>query len=861
MATGDAEALSATKRRLLQQRLSGAAAATAPSSGSIPRRADSGPARLSPLQEQLWYFSRLAPDSLVFNEAATIRKEGPLDVSALSVALTELVRRHEILRSTFEVVDGEPMQLVGPAPAFDLPVSDISGLPAAEREREAARLAAIQAKCPYDLARGPLVRFLLVRFAPDHHRLYLALHQLVFDCFSLYRVVVPELVACYDAARAGREPSLAEPAIQYADYAAWLRARATAGELGQRIDHWRDHLAQAPAVELPLDHPRPRQRRFQGAVERPNVPRELADELRALGRSRGATLFQVLGAAFAILLHRLSGREEVVFGTLGDLRDRPVLEDMVGYCVTPMVLRAQLNDDPGFGDLVERIRGELLTGLSHLVPFDQLVRELAPRREPGANPIFQTALVLAPPPPACDPAWSIRQVEPEAGNVVDNAKLDLLVELDECPDGRLDCRLIYDVDLFTPVTAARLARDWVALLQDIAAGPGRRVSELSRGAEGRHVEPVLGDDLAHRAPASGRTGDDRAIERAAPRTALEAEVAAIWARTLGVDRIGVDDGFFELGGDSLGAMRLLVELHRQLGEEIPLSAFVEGRVTVSSLAAAVEALRNRRADDQRADSRGRNVVAIQPHGTLPILFVALADERSLLALRHLTGPLGADQPMLALLPDRMKRRFDRSGTVQELADPMLETVRAAQPHGPYFLAGYSLGGMFAYEIAGRLRAAGEQVAWLGLLDTCTSDFIARRWQLRKRVVRGWKAGPRAAARKFEEVAWREIAALLVRLRLREPQLSDVFDHRGALALAAAYACAGHDAPMDLFATDDTVMGAGSDSLGWSEVHRGRLTVHRLGGDHLLMFDDPYVGVLSEMVTRSAREALQAVQVG
>jgi thioesterase domain-containing protein/acyl carrier protein len=859
MPASDAEALSATKRALLQQRMSGAAVRP-PVPGPVTRRTHSGPAPLSPLQEQLWYFSRLAPTTLVYNEAATIRKEGPLDVRALSVALTEVVRRHQILRSTFEVVDGEPMQVVGPAPTFELPVSDISGLPAAERETEAARMAAAQAKRPYDLARGPLIRFLLVRFDADHHRLYLALHQLVFDCVSLYRVILPELVSLYDAAGAGAESALPEPGIQYADYAVWLRARARRTELDHRIDYWRHHLDGAPALHLPLDHPRPLQQRFQGAIERPGVSRGLADELRSLGRAHGATLFQVLAAAFTVFLHRCSGNDEIVFGTLGDLRDRPQLEDLLGYCVTSMVLRADVRDDPGFGELVGRIRGDLLAGLSHLVPFDQLVRELAPHREPGANPIFQAALVLAPPMPACGPAWSIRQVEPEAGNAVDNAKFDLLLEFDECPDGHLDDRLIYDTDLFTPATAARLGRDWVGLLRDIAAAPSSRVSELCRHPEQeRHRHPVAGGDIGRRGPARAAAGD-RPTELAAPRTALEERMAGIWARTLGVNRVGVHDDFFELGGDSLRAMRLLVEVERELGEEISLAAFVEGSVTVAGLAGTIEATRGGAAAGRIAGAAGRGAIPIQPHGTRPILFFALADERSLLALRHFTAPLGPDQPVLALLPERVDRRFDRSGSVEDLATPMLETVREAQPHGPYFLAGYSLGGMFAYEMAGRLRAAGEQVGWLGLLDTCTSAFAARRWQLRKRVARGRKAGPRAALRKIEQVARREITALLVRLGFREPKLSDTFDHRGALMLATSYSCLGHDAPMDLFATDDTVVGAGSDSLGWSDVHRGPLRIHRMGGDHLSMFNDPYVDVLSAMVTHSARDALRATQV-
>jgi len=213
MATPGVEDLSADKRSLLEQRLRGGAAPTPTSTGPPTRRKGTGPAPLSPLQEPLWYFSRLAPENPVYNEAVTIRKDGPFQVVAFRAAFNEIVRRHEIWRSTFEVTDGEPVQVVHPAPTFELPVVDLSGLSAAERKSEAARMAAEEAKRPYDLARGPLLRPVLVRFAEDHHRLYLALHHLIFDGVSLYRIVLPELTALYDSFSAGREPSLPEPPI------------------------------------------------------------------------------------------------------------------------------------------------------------------------------------------------------------------------------------------------------------------------------------------------------------------------------------------------------------------------------------------------------------------------------------------------------------------------------------------------------------------------------------------------------------------------------------------------------------------------------------------------------------------------
>lgn len=479
MATPDVERLSAHKRSLLEQRLRGRPVRAPTDSAAPTRKRSSGAAPLSVPQEPIWYFSRLAPENPVYNEAVTVRKEGPFEVPAFRAAFNEIAHRHEIWRSTFEVIDGEPVQMVHPARTFELPLIDLSGLSAADRNSQAARMAAEEARRPYDLARGPLLRPLLVRFADDHHRLYLALHHLIFDGVSLYGIVLPELIALYDAFRAGCEPSLPEPSIQYAEYASATHEAATGSDFARRIDYWRNHLDGAPTPELPFDPPRPLHQRFRGAMQRVRISKELADQLRTLSQTSGATLFQVLCTAFAVLLHRYSGQEDIAFGTLIDMRDRRELEGMVGYSLSPLVLRADVREDPSFLELLRRVRGDLLDGLSHQVPFERIVRELHPDREPGANPIFRAVFVIEPATVCSDPTWSLHQMEPEVGTLVGHAKFDLHLELDERPEGHLDGRLIYNTDLYTPESATRIARHWAQLLEAIIRAPRVPVSELS----------------------------------------------------------------------------------------------------------------------------------------------------------------------------------------------------------------------------------------------------------------------------------------------------------------------------------------------------------------------------------------------
>jgi amino acid adenylation domain-containing protein len=437
-----------------------------------------GPAPLSVAQEALWYVSRLAPNQITYNETISIRKDGPFDVRAFRRAFNEIVRRHEAWRTTFDTVGGEPVQVVQPAPRFELPLADLSQLTRDEAERRAVLLVAEVSRVPYDVRRGPLLRPRLIRFSGDHHRLYLCLHHLSFDGVSVNRVVLVELIALYDAFSGGRPSPLPEPRTQYADYARWEQGWIAEPRVARRLAYWRGRLTAAPVVSLPVDRPRRRAPRLRGGELPLRVPAETVDRLVGVGQGVGATLFQVLATIWALLISRYSGQLEVVFATVANLRQRPELESVVGYGVTPVVLRIDLGDDPSVRELVLRVRNELLDGLDHLVPFERLVRELTPDGVGSANPIYQTMLILEPTTLAPDPSWSINQMESEIGDAVGNLKVDLELQLDQRPQGHILGRLIYDRDLFDTTTAAQMAEHWLALADALVADPTAPVSRI-----------------------------------------------------------------------------------------------------------------------------------------------------------------------------------------------------------------------------------------------------------------------------------------------------------------------------------------------------------------------------------------------
>jgi non-ribosomal peptide synthetase component F len=438
----------------------------------------SGPPPVSVAQEALWYLSLLVPNQISYNEAITIRKDGPFDVEIFRRVFNEIVRRHEAWRTTFDTVGGVPVQVLQPPPTFDLPVLDLSHLTLEEAESQAVRLAAQVSRVPYDLRRGPLLRPRLIRFPGEHHRLYLAMHHLVFDGVSVYRVVLPEMVALYDGFSAGKTSPLAEPLTQYADYARWEQDWIGRPRTIKRLDHWRRHLTPLPVLHLPLDHRRPEVQRFRGGMVPLSVPAATVRQLRQVGQEAGGTLFQVLASVWSLLLGRYAGQDDVIFATATDLRQRPELESVVGYSLTPLVLRVDLSGDPSFTDLVVRVRNELLDGLDNLVPFERLVRDLNPEGVPNANPIYQTMFILEPPTLSPDPAWSIHQMESAIGNAVGNAKLDLELELDERPEGHIAGRLIYDRDLFEAATATRMVEHWQRLVEAVAADPTMTASTI-----------------------------------------------------------------------------------------------------------------------------------------------------------------------------------------------------------------------------------------------------------------------------------------------------------------------------------------------------------------------------------------------
>ncbi|HVF42738.1 MAG TPA: amino acid adenylation domain-containing protein [Pyrinomonadaceae bacterium] len=436
---------------------------------------------LSFAQQRLWFLNRLDPSNPAYNVPAAARLTGALDVAALEEALGEIVRRHEVLRTTYASLDGQVVQRVEPPAPLGLTVTDLRDLPPERREGEAARLAGEEARRLFDLQHGPLLRANLLRLGAEDHLLLLTMHHIASDGWSL-GIFIREMAVLYESALEGRPAPLPELGIQYADFAAWQREWLRCESLENQLSYWRRQLSGSlPVLDLPAKG-RPAKQGFRGETRRVTVPRALGEELRALSRREGVTLFMTLLAAFDALLYRYTGQTDIVVGTPAAGRGRLETEGLIGFFANTLVLRSDLSGEPSFAELLGRVRRVALEAYENQdVPFEHLVEALQPERNLTQTPLFQVmfavqqtqdyALEL--------PGLSIRPFAVDTST----AKFDLTLVVDETEDG-LVASFEYNADVFDADTVERLSRHYARLLGAVAADASQSVARL----------PLLGDE-------------------------------------------------------------------------------------------------------------------------------------------------------------------------------------------------------------------------------------------------------------------------------------------------------------------------------------------------------------------------------
>jgi len=657
-----------------------------------------GPKPLSFSQDRLWMLHQLNPGAADFNVPYAFRVTGPLDAEVLARSIGEIRRRHEILRTTFtEETGGQTMQAVQEATPFSLPLVDLSTYSPEEKERKVASLIDEEAGRPFDISTGPLFRSELLRLDPGDHVFMVTFHHIVFDAWS-DGIFFKELDELYKAYSLGEPSPLKELTIQYADFAEWQHEWVSSGSLDVLLQFWTDTLTEIPAQNFPADFPRLTKGSAILGRKTHLFPESVSGSLKALTAEEGMTDFIVLLAAFYVLLSTYLEADDIYVCAPVANRSRTEIQKLIGYFVNFVIYRADLSGDISFRELLGRVCKVSSGVYSHQeMPIQELINRLNLYHLPLSQIMFSVQ--------------NADRYMPKLGglNVVPldeqrGVDFDVFLEIEELKDGLL-LNLRYNADLFKSSTMEDLVNDYQAIVKAATENPDRKVSTLltlgdSRKSQWREKLKAQSEKAGMRDVSPG--------DYVAPRDPLELQITQLWESLLGRSRIGVTDNFFELGGKSLIALQMVSQIQEALGKSLPVSALAEAQ-TIEQIASLL-----RREEAPQASSP---IVALQPRGSKPPLFVLQPAASTALHFADLARHLAPDQPVYGFEQEGMDGTKPPHQTVEEMAAYYIREMKTISPNGPYLLLGRCMGGIVAYQMALQLQGQNESIAFLGILDT------------------------------------------------------------------------------------------------------------------------------------------------
>lgn len=822
----------------------------------------------SPAQERFWLLANLAPNNPALNMASCVRLSGPVDANVLEASLQVLVDRHETLRTTFDQVNGELAQMVASTRKLSLEITALPDMPESEREPRLQELIHEEAGTPFDLANGPLFRARLFRISPKNHLLVTTIHHILADGWS-GGVIQRELWSAYEALIQGNQPELSPLAIQYGDFAAWQKQWLDSDEMREHLDYWTEKLAgPPPVVNFPLDRAPTNRSASHGALETLLLPEDLLRSLKSFAQSENLTMFSVTLACFAMLLSQYSDETDLLVGSPIANR-KPETEPLIGPFAGPVALRLDLSGNPTFCQLLRRTADGVMDGLSHCdLPFETLIESLPVTSASGRNLNFQfyfsyQTAFLQP-----------RQLQQLTVTPMPKFSMGIPFELQLVVIERREgvrAELEYNPDLFDASTIQAALRQYQTLLQTLVSNPDLPIADLP------HLH------VAHPAkvPRQGLSSSDGSITAiaesaiSAPMNEVEQQLAEMWKEVLRHDSVNATSNFFNLGGYSLSAAKLLLKIEKHFGRKLPLAALFEAP-TIRQMAELLH----------RGESKtfGGRVLPIQTTGTKPPLFCVDGGP----FFMPLAQNLGADQPVYGLrLEDTTQ--FPSPYRFEDIAAYHIESLRMAQPKGPYYLGGWCLAGVIAFEMARQLEAQGEEVVLVALFDAANPSYLRRfsKAELAVRRTLFWLQKCRFHFDRLRHLelhaAWEYLGERVESIRqnfrlakLRRTYRSSIGktealtgDLRGANAVvylaARAYKPGPYSGRVALFRSGLEPLSLHRDTtLGWKDV-ADRMVVEEIPGDHREIFDEPAVHVLAAALSEQlemepATAAIQAVPV-
>lgn len=654
-------------------------------------------------QERLWYLEQLQPDTSVHNLLHCLHFQGELNVVALQMSLGEIIRRHEILRTTFPTVNGLPIQVISPDIDWTLPTIDLQELPLEQRKTEAQRLAAEDAELPFDLTKSPLWRIKLLRLTEQEHILVRTIHHIIFDGWS-DRVFLRELGVLYNAFSRGKLSLLSELPVQYADYAQTQRQWLQGKVFSYQLDYWQDQLSgNISALELPTDYPRPPVPSYQGAYQPLQLSETLTKALKTLSYQEGVSLFVTLLAAFKTLLYLYTKQEDMIVCSPVVGRHQVESKRLIGYFNNIVAVRSDLSKNPSFRELLHRVSQVSSRGFAHQdVPL-QTVAQLPSLVH---TPLTRAMFILQNTPNPSVELDGLRVNSVYVNREI--ANFDLSLSMQELA-GQLTGGVQYKTNLFSASTITQLLENFQRLLESLVTNPEQCLENLSL------FTPKSRQRLDHNSDSASFTPKPK--ERfVVPRNDVERQLTTIWQNVLGIHPIGVKDNFFNLGGYSLLAVSLFAEIENVFGKKLPLSTLIEAP-TIENLAALL--------NPSGQSEAGKSLVLLKDGKAKPPLFLIHDGDGETLLYRNLAYRLNSDRPVYGIQTYHKQGQPILHTRIADMVAYYIEQIRHVQPQGPYLLGGMCAGGILAFEIARQLQRKGQTVALVALIDAADVQAAER----------------------------------------------------------------------------------------------------------------------------------------
>jgi thioesterase domain-containing protein len=814
----------------------------------------------TPSQLRFWWLHRMRPGNHALNMPLAWTCRGTLDYQQATAALAELVSRHESLRTTFEVVDGKLSQVIHPPFQMLLPVEDLRHLSPQARQEQADRIIQREARIQMDMEKGPLIYARMVRMAPDEHIFLVTIHHSVCDGWS-NGVVLRDFAAIYDGLMRRVPSQLPELPIQFGDYAVWLDQWRQGPELPESLDYWRNTLGgEFNPLQIPRDLAGGGADE-QGEIETLLLSPDRVRRARDFCASRGVTLYMLLLSVYAAMLYRLTGQGDIVIGTPCANR-RTGTEDLIGPFSNPQVLRLKLEKQDSLGLVLERVRNWTLGAVAHQdLPFEDLNEDEFFSQEQNQIPlqvyfIYQKAFMQVQHTPSLE-IVPLRSVSP-------GTMFDLLLSIVERTEGpRL--QLEYNPGYFRIATIQRILRLYMRILDAILSNvdtpveegvvridSGQQAAGASNGEAARKsVEP---DVIQNGHAGSSLNGaDPSAGKRIMPRDALELQIAGIWETAMGLRNLSVQDSFFDLGGRSLAAMRIIRQINRTYALDFGLATLFSGN-TIDKMA---ELIRQR-----LSANTSSSIVPMQPRGSAAPLFIIHGAGGNIIRFYQLATLVGTDHPIYGIQAQSLLSGQRGLLRLEDQAAYYLAEIQSVQPKGPYFLLGYSFGGTTAFEIAHQLRAQGERVELLGMLDSRQRDYMALmlqkdsvRTRFDRRITQflgnfmplSLKGKASYLGDKFFNRALRRFYMLAVSLKFRSVPAFLKSTEELSWVAAINYKPRPWPGPITLFRASAQPDPRLPWDLGWTPLAEGGIEVYELPGDHDLVFKEENIRVLAEQL--------------